>query len=234
MLDRFRSRITSAHVIAMLALFVALGGTGYAAVKLPKNSVGGSQIKKNAVSSSKVKNGALLAADFKAGQLPAGATGPQGPKGADGKNGTNGTNGTNGADGADGADGTASAFARIDSTGTLIGGADQSEGITQSMIQHTAGASAAEVAGTGVYCIGGLGFDPTSVSVSTDNTDVMPGAPSVTGGSLNFIPSAAIFKGEDLGYCDAAHGQVRVATEQVNNAAAPTLVNHGFFIWLEG
>jgi hypothetical protein len=27
---------------------------------------------------------------------------------------------------------------------------------------------------------------------------------------------------------------VRVAMEQVNNAAAPALANHGFFIWLEG
>jgi hypothetical protein len=218
---RIRKHVTSAHVIAMLALFVAMGGTGYAALKLPKNSVGSKQIKKNAVTSTKVKNGSLKKGDFAAGQVPAGPAGPAG------KNGTNGTNGTNGAPG------EAVAYARIDATGTLIGGPAQSKGITQAMIQHTAGASASEVAGTGVYCIGGLGFDPTSAVVSTDNTDSMPAAPAVTGGSLNFISTVAVFKGEDLGYCDATHGQARVAIEQVNDAAAPALVNHGFFIWFE-
>jgi hypothetical protein len=218
----FGRRPSHTTIAAYMALFVALGGTSYAAVKLPKNSVGGSQIKKNAVSSSKVKNGSLLKGDFKAGQLPAGAKGPQGAQGPAGSNGSTGPAGT------------AKAFARIDPAGNLIGGAPESKGITQSMIQHTAGASAAEVAGTGVYCIGGLAFDPTSVSVSTDNTDSMPAAPTLTGGDLNVISTAAIFKGEDLGYCDAAHGQVRVAIERVNDAAAPTLANHGFFIWLEG
>ena len=65
-------------VVALVALFVAMGGVGYAALKLPKNSVGRKQIKANAVNSSKVANNSLLAGDFKAGQLPAG---PRGPKG---------------------------------------------------------------------------------------------------------------------------------------------------------
>ncbi len=46
-------------VAAYMALFVALGGTSYAAVKLPRNSVGASQIKTGGVGSSEVKNGAL-------------------------------------------------------------------------------------------------------------------------------------------------------------------------------
>ena len=74
------------HHIALLALFVALGGTSYAAVALPKNSVGTAQIKKNAVTSAKVKNGSLTSADFGAASRaklvgPAGPSGPQGPKG---------------------------------------------------------------------------------------------------------------------------------------------------------
>src|SRR4051794_6950631 len=195
-----------------------MGGTGYAALKLPKNSVGSKQIKKNAVTGSKVKNGSLRKGDFAAGQARVGPAGPAG------------RNGTNGTDGAAGAPGEAAAYARIDSVGSLIGGPGQSKGITQAMIQHTAGASAAEVAGTGVYCIGGLDFTPTSAVVSTDNTDAMPAAPTTTGGSLNFISTVAVFKGEDLGYCDTAHGQVRVAIEQVDQTNAPTLANHGFFI----
>jgi len=77
----WRHRPTPATVIACLALAVALGGTGYAAIVLPANSVGTKQLKNNAVNSIKVANGSLLKADFKAGQIPAGATGPAGPPG---------------------------------------------------------------------------------------------------------------------------------------------------------
>ncbi len=64
-----------------MALFVALGGASYAAIKIPKNSVGAAQIKKNAVTSTKVKDRSLLAKDFRAGQLPRGARGATGPAG---------------------------------------------------------------------------------------------------------------------------------------------------------
>lgn len=46
-------------VIAYLALFVALGGTAFAATQLPKNSVGSKQLKPNAVTTAKIKNGAV-------------------------------------------------------------------------------------------------------------------------------------------------------------------------------
>jgi hypothetical protein len=80
-------RPSPSMVVACLALSVALGGTGYAAITLPKNSVGAKQLKKNAVTSPKVKDRSLLARDFKQGQLPRGAkgdTGAQGPQGAQG------------------------------------------------------------------------------------------------------------------------------------------------------
>ena len=81
-----------ANVTATLALIVALGGTSYAAIRLPANSVGSPQLKKQAVTNSKlranavtsatVRNGSLRAKDFKPGQLPAGPVGPAGPAGA--------------------------------------------------------------------------------------------------------------------------------------------------------
>lgn len=80
----WKRRPQPATVIAIVALIVALGGTGYAAVTLPANSVGTAQLKKNAVTSLKVKNGSLLSADFKAGQIPAGPAGPAGSPGAAG------------------------------------------------------------------------------------------------------------------------------------------------------
>jgi hypothetical protein len=117
MLSRIRSRLTFANTMSLIAVFIALGGTGYAAVNLPRNSVGNRQIRNNAVTGGKVKNGSLQAGDFKAGDLPAGRTGaagpvgpigpvgPMGATGAIGETGAKGANGTNGADGLDGMDG---------------------------------------------------------------------------------------------------------------------------------
>ncbi len=64
LLKRFRP--SPAMVIACLALLLALAGTGYAAIKLPRNSV----------TTVQVKDFSLLARDFKRGQLPAGPAGP--------------------------------------------------------------------------------------------------------------------------------------------------------------
>ena len=88
-----------ALVISLIALFVALGGTAYAATTLPKNSVGTRQLKSNAVNSSKVKNHSLLAADFRPGQLPRGKTGAQGPAGPQGAQGQAGPQGNPGVSG---------------------------------------------------------------------------------------------------------------------------------------
>lgn len=85
-----------ATVIAVIALFVALGGTSYAVSQLPKNSVGNKQLKKNAVTSKKVKDGSLLAKDFKTGQLPQGQQGERGPQGEQGPQGAAGVNGATG------------------------------------------------------------------------------------------------------------------------------------------
>ena len=79
-----RLRPSPALVVACIALAVALGGTSYAAITLPRNSVGAHQLRKDAVNSTKVKNGSLLAADFKTGQLPSGPQGPPGQQGAQG------------------------------------------------------------------------------------------------------------------------------------------------------
>ena len=73
-----------ANVASTLALVVALGGTSYAAVAIPKNSVGSPQIINSSVKSKDVKNGSLKGVDFKAGEIPAGAQGPAGAVGPQG------------------------------------------------------------------------------------------------------------------------------------------------------
>jgi len=68
-LTALRKHLSYANVIATIALFAALGGGAYAAVTLPKNSVGPKQIKKNAVSGKKVKNRSLTGVDINLSRL---------------------------------------------------------------------------------------------------------------------------------------------------------------------
>ena len=114
-------RLSYANVVASLALFMTLGGVGYAATQLPDNRVGTSQLKANAVTSGKVKNGTLVKADFKSGQLPAGAKGAAGAAGPAGPAGAAGPAGPGGATGPAGAPATA-LWAFVRSDGTLIRG----------------------------------------------------------------------------------------------------------------
>ena len=62
-----RRLLTPANVLACLALFFALGGTGWAGQVLGKSSVGPVQLKSNAVTSSKIANGAVTAKKLAAG-----------------------------------------------------------------------------------------------------------------------------------------------------------------------
>lgn len=104
-----RRHLSPSLVISTLALGVALGGTSYAVVKLPRNSVGSTQltrdavtaskIRANAVTGAKVRNGSLRSADFAAGQVPAGPRGPQGPAGLQGPAGPQGAAGDRGPQG---------------------------------------------------------------------------------------------------------------------------------------
>jgi hypothetical protein len=55
--------------MATLAVFIAMGGIGYAAVNVPANSVGTRQLKNGAVANAKLQNGAVTAAKIKAGSL---------------------------------------------------------------------------------------------------------------------------------------------------------------------
>jgi hypothetical protein len=73
------SRPSPALVISLVALFVALGGTTYAAVSLPRNSVGTVQLKNGAVTKQKISQRTLRAL-----RGPVGRRGPRGPRGPKG------------------------------------------------------------------------------------------------------------------------------------------------------
>ncbi|MBK8293845.1 MAG: hypothetical protein IPK93_03360 [Solirubrobacterales bacterium] len=85
-------------IVALLALFVALGGSSYAALKvngkvIVKRSIAGKKLKKSTLTTREVKNKSLLQADFKPGQIPSGATGATGAAGPPGAAGANGAPG---------------------------------------------------------------------------------------------------------------------------------------------
>jgi len=64
-----RPKLSFANVVSVFALFVALGGTAFAASQLGKNTVGSKQLKKNAVTTAKVKKEAITAVKVKKGTL---------------------------------------------------------------------------------------------------------------------------------------------------------------------
>jgi hypothetical protein len=151
------------NVVAYVALFIALTGTSYAAIKLPRDSVtsrelapksvGSSELKDNSVTSRKVKD--LLARDFKAGELgqvtskgTAGAAGPEGSPGPPGPTGEQGPAGPPGVAG----------FGQL--TYAFVGGKNE-----------------------GKYA------DGTGVEIARATADC-PNGESVTGGTLSLEPSA--------------------------------------------
>jgi len=106
--------LTFANVMSCLAVFIALGGTSYAALKVSgKNvtngSLTGKDLKNNSVASTDVKNRSLLSKDFKRGQLPRGASGPAGPAGQAGPQGAQGRPGP-------------TLMAQVTGGGNLVGG----------------------------------------------------------------------------------------------------------------
>lgn len=99
-MHRIRGRLTYANVIATIALFIALGGASYAAIKLPKNSVGAKQLKKGAVTPAKLSEASKATL--------AGPVGPQGPAGREGPKGDQGE------------PGAAKAWAEVSGAGTVL------------------------------------------------------------------------------------------------------------------
>jgi hypothetical protein len=126
--------VQPATVISCVALATALGGTGWAAIALPRNSVGAVQLRNGSVTSLKVRDDSLLARDFRRGQLPSGPPGPQGTAGPEG------AAGPRGATGPAGPAGTARAYGLVRADGVL----DPAKSKNVVSVSHP---------GYGTYCI---------------------------------------------------------------------------------
>ena len=144
MIHRLRERMTYGNVVATLALFVALGGTSYAAVTLPRNSVGATQLRTGAVRSDEVKDRSLGVSDLSLGarrslQGQQGVPGPIGPQGPPGDPG--GTIGTPGS--------PALALTYVAQEGTAPAATASGVGSTpQGRLARRAGASSVEACGS--------------------------------------------------------------------------------------
>src|SRR5215210_3205779 len=88
------------NTIALLALFVALGGTTYAATSLPRNSVGSNQVINGSLRKADLSGTAVSALrGNKGAQGTPGAQGPAGPQGLRGLQGLPGLRGPTGPQG---------------------------------------------------------------------------------------------------------------------------------------
>ncbi|HEX8204545.1 MAG TPA: hypothetical protein VF587_00650 [Solirubrobacteraceae bacterium] len=153
-------RLSYANVVATLALFLSLGGVGFAAASVSRNSVGTAQLKRNAVRAADVKtgairsrhvrNGSLRAVDFARGALPAGTQGSAGPAGPAGAPGAAGPVGPTGPEGPAG---SARGFAYVNAN-NCDGDGDNCELIAAKGIDN------ARRIDTGEYCVRLPGSDP--------------------------------------------------------------------------
>lgn len=144
-------RPSPALVVALLALFLAVGGTGYAATQ-----------------SQKAAGPDAKAAHSSSGRGPRGFPGPKGPKGPKGPAGAPGPAGPAGPAGAAGAAGSALAYAHV-VNGQLD--AANSKGVTVTGIVG---------AGTGV-CLDVTGATPHNILAMVDNSGANPQTTSVEG-----------------------------------------------------
>lgn len=128
-LSQLRSCLSYANVMATLAVFVALGGTGYAAIVLPRDSVGSRELKSrsvgagelrtSSVTSSALRDGSVALRDLSSGARASlvgeqGAAGPPGTTGPKGEIGAQGAQGPQGPVGPQGLQGPAGASAGSD------------------------------------------------------------------------------------------------------------------------
>lgn len=168
MLRRLKSMVSPASVLALIALFVALGGVSYAAV-----TINGNAIQNNSIPGAKLKNGAVTNAKVKANTLAANrltAAARASLRGAEGARGPQGAAGAPGAQGAQGTPGTALAYAQVTpATPSLV--AERTSGVTE--VTRPAGGLyclAAAPAVVGQAFSAGVPTRPTVASVEYGNT----------------------------------------------------------------
>jgi hypothetical protein len=191
-------RFLRGNTIGLLALFIALGGTTYAATALPANSVGTKQLKKNAVTAAKIKKSAVTNAKIGANAVTSAKVKDDSLVGADINestlgtvpSATNATNATTAANAnqlggvAPGAYQKAVRWALVNANGTI---AAQSGGI---VVEKFGGGAGAYFVDFGVSVLD----KPVSATVARTDSHFPPGEVSAVpcGGGPNAIGCASV------------------------------------------
>jgi hypothetical protein len=173
MQDASRLRPSAALVVACLALFVALGGVGYAAAKID-----GKNIVRGTITAKQVKDRSLSSKDLSKRTVRT-LRSLRGPRGL------RGLAGPQGPQGAAGAAGSALGFALVRADGTVD--TELSKNITAANVVPNGG---------GVYGFRGLSFRPRSIDV-TMSFDSAAVTGSNVGGGLGFIGDCSTVAGVD-------------------------------------
>lgn len=198
---RIRHMPSPAMGVALVALFVALGGTGYAAGGGFGGDGGG--LRAEAAARRGARRGARRVQRGPTGARgpagpqgtagPAGSTGAAGERGAPGATGAPGAPGATGATGPQGPAGTAKAFASITSTGRVRAG--HSFAITDANVS---------IRSRGYYC-----FDLSGVGITSANA-VPIATPDYADDNTSSGDVLAVISSSDFNNCTA--GQIGVRT----------------------
>jgi hypothetical protein len=182
-----RSKLSYANVMSTVAVFVALGGTSYAAVKIT-----GADVRNNTLTGADIKNRSLGARELRPGVLQAagqGPAGPAGPQGAAGAQGARGPQGERGPQGATGTVDTASFYdkaasdARFLGTGAKAADADRLDGLDGAdfprvIARLTAGGDPPPIAAHSCFLTGfgaPAGMEPTDVVLPVADQNLAAG-----------------------------------------------------------
>ena len=204
--DALRARLTYANLMSSVAVFIALGGVSYAALRIPNNSVGTKQIKNRAVTKPKLDPHLLASL--------AGKTGPQGLPGAQGLKGDAGAQGPSGQS-VQGPPGSARAYAVVDPS-NCTGGPP-----AVCTVSRSKGISSVVRWGTGIYCVTAPGIsssdEPAIVSVDWSST-VAPQS----------IPTA-LYNNDPTVWCPVS-GDFSIVTQRPTAFNAQTTTNDVGFV----
>ena len=201
-----KRRISPAIVISILALFVAIGGTSYAAVKIngkniKKGTVAGKALKKNTITGKQVNEKKLgKVPTAKLADTATNATNAEGAKTAEDAEKLNGKTAAELA--------SPAAFAYINA-----GGADPEVPADSAL-----GITAADVTKENSFvCIKGLDFEPRNVAVTTYR---------IGGGTTNDIANVTL---DDNNFCEGAE---QVAVQMVDGETGAPNSSARFYVTL--
>lgn len=219
-------------IVSLVALFVALGGTGYAVSALPRNSVGPAQLRKSAVTGPKLASGAVTGAKVRNGSIAAADLSSAARSALTGAAGPQGTTGPQGTAGPQGAAGPSYSFSVVQPTRSIIPTGSVNVQMSQQTIslpragrlaltfsgslEQSNGASAARTTAT---CE--LALDTAPEQTSTIGTETVAGDPS-DGSTWASIDETMTF---DL---PAGQRVVSIRCSKSVGLGAPTLALDGY------